>query len=774
MGEFGIGQSVPREEDPYLVRGQGRYLDDVTLPGQLRAFVLRSPHAHARICAIDPSAARRMPGVALVLTGTDPDVLAIGTQHPRARRRRDGSPAAAAAQFQLARDIVRYIGEPVVLVVADSLLQAKDAAEAIAVDYDLLPAAITLEEAVAPAAPLLHPACPGNVAFVHRAGDRAATEAALAKADRVVRQHLRVSRLTTNSLEPRGCLAEHDKREGRWTLRCAVQNPHIIRRILAAELFKEPENRFRVISENVGGGFGMKGGLYPEYALAMIAAKLTGRPVKWVAERGEGFLSDEHCRDAIADGELALDKDGRFLALRVRTFNNCGAYYNSDRHTGPANNIGVVAGTYVIPAIDVDMSFVVTNTALVGAYRGNGRPEAAYYIESLVDLAARELNIDPAELRRRNMIPSAAMPYKTALTYTYDCGNFAKNLEDALQLADYAGFSARRRASERHGRLRGLGISSTVEASNSGLIEHAEIRFDPSGAATVFVGTHDHGQGHQTTFRQIIASRLGLDPARVALRFGDTDQVMIGTGTFGSRSTVLGGTAIVLAAEKIIAKGKRIAAHVLETDERDIVFERGAFKIAGTDRALDLVEVARDAFLPGKLPPGLEPGLFETGTIDGDVRTFPNGCHISEVEIDRDTGVVDLVNYVAIDDVGHMINPLLVEGQLHGGIAMGAGQALMEEIHYDASGQLLSGSFQDYCMPRAHHFPPIVLGENEVPTKTNPLGVKGAGESGTVGALSSVMNAVNDALARIGAPYLAMPATPEKVWRAIREAQKAT
>jgi aerobic carbon-monoxide dehydrogenase large subunit len=769
MGEFGIGQSVPREEDPYLVRGQGRYLDDITMPGELRACFLRSPHGHARIRSIDPSAARAMPGVVRVMTGHDAEVMALGTQHPRPRHRRDGSPAQPAPQFHLARDRVRYIGEPVAVVVAETLAEAKDAAEAIAANYDLLPAVITPDQAVAPGAPLLHDACPGNVAFVHQGGNRAAADQAFATADRIVRHRMVVSRLTTNSLEPRGCLAEHAARDGRFTLRVSAQNPHLLRRTLA-DIFTAPENRFRVISEKVGGGFGMKGGLYPEYVLCMLAAQLTGRPVKWVAERSEGFLSDEHGRDVVADGELALDRNGRFLALRVRTLNNCGAYYNSDRHVGPMNNIGVIAGTYVIPAIHVDMSFVVTNTMLVGAYRGNGRPEAAYMIETLVDLAARALDLDPAELRRRNMISAAAMPYKTALTYTYDCGDFGRNLADCLQLADYAGFAARRADSEQHGRLRGIGIASTVEASNAGMIEHAEIRFDPSGTATVFVGTHDHGQGHQTTFRQIVADRLGLAPGQIGLRFGDTDQVMIGTGTFGSRSTVLGGSAIILAADKIIAKARKIAAHMLEAGEHDIAFAAGQFTVAGTDRSVGLAEVASEAFVPAKLPPGLEPGLFETATVDGNARTFPNGCHISEVEIDRDTGVVELVRYAAVDDVGHMINPLLVEGQLRGGIAMGAGQALMEQIHYDTSGQLLSGSFQDYCMPRAHHFPDIVLGENEVPTGTNPLGVKGAGESGTVGALPSVMNAVNDALARIGVPYLAMPASPEKVWQAIRTA----
>ena len=432
----------------------------------------------------------------------------------------------------------------------------------------------------------------------------------------------------------------------------------------------------------------------------------------------------------------------------------------------------MLAGTYVIPAIHVETTAVMTNTMMTGPYRGAGRPEAAYVIETMADLAARRLGIDPAELRRRNMIPAGAMPYRTALIYTYDCGDFGKNLEDCLKLADYAGFAARRRESKARGKLRGVGVSSTVEASNAGLIEHAEIRFDPTGTVTVSVGTHDHGQGHATTFRQIISDRLGIPPDRIRFNYGDTDQIAIGTGTFGSRSTVSAGTAMLIAAEKIVAKGRRIAAHLMEAPEHDIEFERGRFVVAGTDKAVDLTQVARAAFMPARLPPKTEPGLFETGTFSGGERTYPNGCHISEVEVDAETGAVALVRYTAVDDVGHIINPLLVEGQLHGGIAQGVGQALMENIAYDASGQLVSGSFMDYAMPRADHFCTFTLGENEVPTKTNPLGVKGAGESGTVGALSSVMNAVNHALAQIGAPYVQMPATAEKVWRAMRAASR--
>lgn len=774
MGNFGVGQPVPREEDPYLLRGAGRYVDDVRPQGLTRAYVLRSPHSHARIRRIDASRAKSAPGVLLVLTGNDPEVLALGTQSPRMpRKRRDGSPAFVCPQPLLARDRVRYIGDYVALVVAETLDQAKDAAELIDIDYEPLPAVVSTESAVRSGAPAVWEQCPDNEAFVHTAGNKAATDAAFAKADRVVRHKMIINRLTTNSMEPRGCLSEYDPREDRYTIRCTVQGPHAVRRTLATQIFKIPETQIRVISENVGGGFGMKGAVYPEYPLTALAARLIGRPVKWMGERSESILSDEHNRDNVTEAELALSKDGKFLGFRVRTLANIGAYYNSDRNPGPpTNNIGVLAGTYTTPAMYVEVTGVLTNTMLTGHYRGAGRPEAAYVIETMVDLAARELGMDPAELRRRNTIAASAMPYKTALVYTYDCGDFGKNLEDCLKSADYAGFPARRAEAKKRGKLRGIGMSNTVEASNSGLIEHAEIRFDPSGGVTLSMGTHDHGQGHATAYRQILADRLGIDPRHVRFKFGDTDQVMIGTGTFGSRSMVAGGTALVTAAEKVVEKGKRIAAHLLETAEQDITFKDGKFTVAGTDRSIDLIEVAKNAFLPAKLPKGLEPGLYETGTYDGGEMTFPNGCHVCEVEIDPETGVVTLVRYNAIDDVGHMINPLLVEGQLHGGIVQGVGQALMEDIAYDeASGQILSGSFMDYAMPRADVFCTFEAGENAVPTKTNPLGVKGAGESGTVGALAAVMNAINDALAQIGAPYVQMPATAQKVWRAIQAAK---
>jgi carbon-monoxide dehydrogenase large subunit len=672
----------------------------------------------------------------------------------------------------LARERVRYVGDPVALIVAETIDLAKDAAELIEIDYETLPAVPTTEAAVAPDAPAVWQDCPDNIAFVHELGDKAAVEKAFAAAAHIVHHRMVISRLTTNSMEPRGCLAEYDARDERMTLRCTVQVPHLMRRTIAEEIFQVPETKFRIIAENVGGGFGMKGALYPEYSLTALAARLTGRPVKWMSERGEGFLSDEHCRDNVSEAALALDQDGKFLALRVRTHANIGAYHSSDRSAGPpTNNLGVLAGTYMLPAIHVEVNATLTNTMMTGHYRGAGRPEAAYVLETLVDLAARKLAIDPAELRRRNTIPASAMPYRTALVYTYDCGDFGKNLEDCVVQADYAGFERRSADSKARGKLRGIGVSSTVASTNVGLIERAELRFDPTGTLTIAMGTQDHGQGHATSFRQIIADKLGVPPERVRFLQGDTDLVAIGTGTFGSRSMVAGGTALLMAADKIIAKGKRLAAHVMEAGEHDIVFEQGRFIVAGTDKAVTLGEIAETSFSPKSLPKGMEPGLFESGTFDGGERTFPNGCHVVEVEIDEETGAVEIVRYNAVEDVGHMINPLLVAGQVHGGIAQGVGQALMETIVYDASGQLVSGSFMDYAMPRAENFCDFALSENEVPTKTNPLGVKGAGESGTVGALPAVMNAVNDALARVGAPYVQMPATAEKVWRALQVAR---
>jgi len=770
MGQFGVGQPVPREEDPYLLRGAGRYVDDVRLLDLSRAVVLRSPHAHARIRSINIDAAKAAPGVLLVLTGETPEVAALGLQVPRMpRKRKDGSPGFIAPQPHLARGFVRFVGDPVAFVVAETLNQAKDAAELIEVDYEPLPALVSTAAAVEPGAIKIWDNCPDNVAFYHEIGNKAAVDAAFAQAAHVIKHRMVINRITANSMEPRGSLAEYDGRENRYVIRCTLQAPHRSRGIFA-QLLKVPETAVRVICENVGGGFGMKGSLGPEYVLTALAARLLRRPVKWVEERSEGLLADEHARDNVTDAELALDKDGKFLAVRTRTLANIGAYHTSDRAAGPPlSNLGSLAGTYTTPALYCEVLGVMTHTQLTGHYRGAGRPEASYVIETMVDLAARKLGIDPAELRRRNTVPLITAPYKTGLTFILDSGNFGKNLGDALKMADYAGFAARVAESKKRGKLRGIGVTNTIEGTAGGMLEHAEIRFDFTGTLTLMMGTHDHGQGHGTTFKQILSDRLGIDADKVRYRNGDTDEVLTGTGTFGSRSTACGGSALVIAADKVIARGKKLASHFLEAAEADIVFEGGKFAVAGTDKAITLIDVAKASYMPGRLPRGSEMGLFETGTYDGGAPTYPNGCHICEVEIDEGTGAIEMVRYVAVDDCGRVINPLLLEGQMHGGIAQGVGQALMEDLHYEReSGQVMSGSFMDYAMPRASDFCAIEMESNEVLAKTNPLGVKGGGEAGTVGGLAAMMNAINDALARAGAGYLQMPCTPEKVWRALQ------
>ena len=772
MGEYSVGRPELREEDIPLLQGRGRYVDDVRGLDTAQAYVLRSPYAHAKIRSIDTKAAQAAPGVLCVLTGNDPEIAALALQSPRMpRKKRDGSPAFVCPQPHLAKDRVRYVGDYVAFVVAETLAQAKDAAELIEVDYEALPAVTSTEKAVEPGAPAVWESCPDNQAYLHTEGDKAKVDAAFAKADHVVKHRMVINRITANTMEPRGALSEYDLRDDRYVMRLTLQSPHRARNAIA-QVFKLPEMKFHVIADNVGGGFGMKGGLYPEYILTAVAAKKIGRPVKWISERAEAHLSDEQARDNVTDAELALDKSGKFLALRTRTLAALGAYNNTDRNSAPTiSNLGSLAGTYTTPAIYCEVVGVITNTMLTAHYRGAGRPEASYVIETMVDLAARKLGMDPVELRRINTIPKIEQPFKTGLTFTYDSGDFLKNMQDCAKLADVAGFAARAAESQRRGKLRGIAVTNTIEQTAGGMLEAAEVRFDMTGAVTLMTGAHDHGQGHGTTFKQVLSERLGLDANLIRYSYGDTDKVITGTGTFGSRSAASASYAVEIAARKIIEKGKKIAAHMMEAAETDIVFEKGRFTVTGTDRSVALPEVARASFVPQRIPRGMEPGLYETGT-SSTPATYPNGCHICEVEIDEGTGQVEIVRYYVVDDVGRMINPMLVHGQVHGGIAQGAGQALLEDMRYDEeSGQLLTGSFMDYGMPRADDLPALKVESNEVPTKSNPLGVKGAGEAGTVGALSSVMNAINDALARAGAPYVQMPATPEKVWRALNEAR---
>jgi len=771
MMKYAVGQAVPRSEDPRLLKGRGCYVDDFSLPHQAYAFMLRSPHAHAEIRRIDAAAAETMPGVIAVLTGADYDGDGMGQiSGPLPRKRRDGSPMYRPPRPALTRDRVRHVGQIVAMVVAETVNQAKDAAERIAVDYVPLPANVATDKATTSSA--IWDDCSDNEAFIHEVGDATAVEAALRTAPHVVRQRFVINRITANTMEPRGALGEYDPGEGKYTIYAGIQRPFAWRTTLTRNLFHVPENRLRLVTGDMGGSFGMKGAIYPEIPLVAWAAKRVGRPVKWRCERNEGFVADDHARDNVSDVEFALDDDGKFLAMRVRTSANLGAYVAYMGAGPPTGNVGGLAGVYTTPAMRVEVSAVLTNTSPLSPYRGAGRPEASYVIERTIDLAARKLNMDPVELRRRNMIAPDALPYKTPLTFTYDCGEFEAVLDRTLEKADYKGFPERRRQSEAAGKLRGIGVSCTIEAAASPQSETAELRFDPSGTAIILVGTTPHGQGHETIYKQVVCEKLGMNPDDIRVIEGDTEKISFGTGTGGSRSAAIGTSAVLQATEKVIEKTRRIAAHLLEAADADVALEDGRFAIAGTDRAIGFREAAAAAFQPGKLPKGMEPGLYEIATYMPEAANFPNGCHICEVEIAPETGAVEILRYSVVDDCGVELNPLLVKGQVHGGIAQGAGQALMENIVYDSdSGQLISGSFMDYCMPRADNFCSFDVSGHPVPTKTNPLGVKGVGEAGTVGSLAAVMNAINDALACVGVEHLEMPATPERVWRAIREAQ---
>ena len=774
MGQFGIGQPIKRFEDQRLLRGEGRFHNDVNLPGQTHAVIVRSTHAHARIRSIDTAAALASPGVVAVFTGADLARDNLGTMQMTLKRKRpDGSPMFAPPHRGLTPDRVRYVGDPVAMVIAETLAQAEDAAERLRIDYEPLPSVTSTDEAIG--GPAVWDECADNVSNLFESGDKATTDAAFAKAHRVVRRRYVITRVHAQYMEPRGALGVWDPGEERYTLYADVQYPHRVRTALANNIFKVPEHSIRVIAGDVGGGFGTKGWQYPEHRLVLWAAKKIRRPVKWACERREAIPADEHARDNVTEAELALDAEGRFLGLRAKTLANVGAYVSSDRNLlATFSNVVTLVGVYAFPAAHVEVLSVLTNTNSTAPYRGAGRPEATYVLERLIDDAGRELGLDPVELRRKNLIPASAMPYKTPLGVSYDCGDFPKNMEDALKVADVAGFAARREASRARGVLRGIGIVNAIERAAGPQPEFAEVRFSPSGTATILMGSKNQGQNHETTFKQILHERLGIDPKDVRYIDGDTDRVAFGMGTMGSRSTVIGGTALWMAADKVIAKGKKIAAKMLEAAEADITFSDGRFAVAGTDRGLTLREVARAAFQPPQLPPGVEPGLYETGTFSPKQDTWPNGCHVCELEIDPDTGVVTLDRYVVIADVGTVINPVTLKGQIHGGVAQGVGQALLEQIVYEPeSGQLLTSSFMEYAMPRADTLCDMHIESNPVPTKLNPMGAKGAGEAGTVGALPVVINAVMSALAPLGVRDLDMPASSERVWRAIHDAAGA-
>jgi carbon-monoxide dehydrogenase large subunit len=770
MSKYGVGQSIKRFEDVRLVKGGGRYQGDVTVPGETHAVIVRSVHAHARISTIDAAKALAAPGVLGVFTGAD--VAGLGTMQMTLKRKRpDGSPMFSSPHRGLVQGRARYVGDPVALVVAETQAQAEDAAALVQVDYEPLPSVTSTANAVG-GAPVWDE-CPDNVSNLYEAGNKDATEAAFAKAAKVIRRRYVITRVHAQYMEARGAMGVYDHREERYVLYADVQYPHRVRTALATNIFKVPEHQIRVIAGDIGGGFGTKGWQYPEHRLVLWAARKLGRPVRWSCERREAIPADEHARDNVTEAELALDADGKFLALRVRTLANVGAYVSSDRNLlATFSNVVTLVGVYHFPTAHVEVLSVFSNTNSTAPYRGAGRPEATYVLERLIDDTARELGIDRFELRRKNLIPAAAMPYKNPLGVTYDCGEFEKGMDTALKLADVAGFAARREEAKQRGKLRGLGLTNPIERAAGPQPEFAEIRFAPSGTVTVFMGTKNQGQGHETIFRQILHERLGIDPGDVRYIDGDTDRVAFGMGSMGSRSTVIGGSALWMAADKVIAKGTKIAAKMLEAADGDIKFADGKFGVVGTDKTVDLKQVARAAFQPPQLPPGLEPGLYETGTFVPKSDTWPNGCHICEVEVDPDTGAVKLVSYVIVDDVGTVINPLTLKGQIHGGVAQGVGQALMEQVVYDPeSGQLLTATFMDYAMPRADDFPDMHVESNPVPTKLNPLGAKGAGEAGTVGALPVVINAVIDALAPLGVRTLDMPASAERVWRAIQEAK---
>jgi carbon-monoxide dehydrogenase large subunit len=772
MGQFSIGQSVRRREDPRLLMGRGRYYDDLKLADQLHAAILRAPHAHADIRDIDTGAALQMPGVHAVLTGADYKADGLGSVPSMAPyKKRDGGPMYLPERPAIAVGRVLHVGYPVAVVVADALEQARDAAERVVVDYAPRAAVVSAEDAFKPGAPQLYPDCPNNEAYFYQAGDKAAVDAAFARAAHVIEQRLVINRVTANTLEPRGVTGEYDAGTGRYTLHCGFQRPWLFRNDIARTTLKIPEAELRLITGDIGGSYGLRGSVYPEIILILWAAKRVGRPVKWTATRNEAHISDDDARDNIVDAALALDTDGKFLGVRIRSFGNLGAFVSFRGAMPPVVNIGTVCGVYTTPAAHVAISGMLTNTHCTSPYRGAGRPEASYMIERLIDIAADEMKIDPAELRRRNTIPPSAMPYKTPLTFTYDSGRFEENMDRAMKLADWHGFEARRKEAARRGKLRGIGLSNTIEQAADATIETAEIRFDPLGGLTFVTGSISHGQGHNTVQTQMLVDRLGVDPERIKFIQGDTDAVAFGMGTGGSRSTTMSGGAIVLVSEKIVAKGKRLAAHMLEASEGDIEFKDGRFFIAGTDRGLGIHDVAKAAFQLDKLPRDMEPGLYETATYRSRSGNFPNGCHVCEVEIDPETGATEVVRYSVVDDVGTVINPMLVKGQIMGGIAQGMGQVLMEDKAYDMEGQVLTGSFMDYAMPRAEHFCNVVIEDNPVPTPTNPLGVKGAGEAGTVGSLSAGVNAIVDALSVLGIKHIDTPCTPYRVWRAIQAAE---
>jgi carbon-monoxide dehydrogenase large subunit len=785
-----IGDPVRRKEDLRFLTGKGHYTDDINRPGQLYAVFVRSPHAHAEITRIDTKRAAGAPSVAAAYTGADLAKAGIGTLPCGwGVKNKDGSPMAEPPHPVLATGKVRHVGDPIAVVIADSKTAAEEAAELVDVTYKELPAVTAVDAATKPGAPQLFAEAKSNVCYDWHIGDKAATDAAFVKAAHVTKLDIVNNRLVPNAMEPRSYIGDYDRATGEHTLFTTSQNPHAIRLLMGAFVLHVPEHKLRVVAPDVGGGFGSKIYHYAEEAAVTWAAAQLGRPVKWTAERSESFMSDAHGRDHITHAELALDRDGKFIGLRVSTLANLGGYLSTFGPAVPTYLYAtLLAGTYTTPAIYAEVKGVFTNTVPVDAYRGAGRPEASYLLERLVDKAASELKTDPAELRRKNFIPKNAYPYQTPVALAYDSGDYFSTLDLALNAADYSGFGKRRDDAKKRGKLRGIGLATYIEAcgvapsavagslgARAGLYEVGEVRVNPTGSVTVLTGTHSHGQGHETTFAQVVAERLGIPVDQIEVVHGDTAKTPFGMGTYGSRSLPVGGSALVKALDKVEAKGKKIAAHLLEAAEADIEFKDGKFTVVGTDKSKSFAEIALAAYIPHNYPlETLEPGLDETAYYDPKNFTFPSGAHIAEVEIDPDTGIVELVKMTAADDFGRIVNPLIVEGQVHGGLAQGIGQALFEECRYDPnSGQLVTGSFMDYRMPRAGDLPSFAVETHATLCTHNPLGVKGCGEAGAIGAPGAVMNAVLNALRSVGASEIQMPATPERVWRAINSHRAA-
>lgn len=786
MPDGSIGTPIKRREDQRFLTGAGQYVDDFNRPGQTHAWMVRSSVAHAKIKSVDTSKAEAAPGVVKILTGADWAADEVGGL-PCGWQviGKNEVPMHEPAHPALVADKVRHVGDNLAVVIAETKDQARDAAELIEIDLEVLPAVVSMADAAADGAALVHDDLPSNLCYDWEIGVKEDVDAVFEKADHITRLDLINNRLVANPIEPRAALAEYDPAGDHYTLHTTSQNPHVIRLLMGAFVLSIPEHKLRIVAPDVGGGFGTKIYHYAEEAILTWASKKVRRPIKWTADRSDSFMTDAQGRDHVTTGELALDKDGTFLGLRVMTNANMGGYLSTFAPAIPTYLYAtLLAGLYKTPVIYCGVKAWFTNTVPVDAYRGAGRPEACYLIERLVEQAARETGIEKTEIRRRNFIAASEMPYQTPVALEYDSGDFIRNLEDGLKAADYDGFAARRAESEKNGKLRGVGLATYIEAcgiapsavagalgARAGLFESAEVRVHPTGSVTVFTGAHQHGQGHETTFAQLVADGLGVAVDAVEVVHGDTDRIQFGMGTYGSRSLAVGGSAIVKAMDKVVDKGKKIAAHLLEASVDDIEFDAGTFRVSGTDKELGIGDIALTAYVPHNYPiEELEPGLDETAFYDPKNFTYPNGCHIAEVEIDQDTGVVTLCSFNAIDDFGKIINPMIVEGQVHGGLVQGIGQALMENCEYDDQGQLITGSFNDYCLPRADDVPNFTVGTNEgAPCTHNPLGVKGCGEAGTIGAGAAVTNAVLDALGTRGIHNIDMPATSHKVWQALQQ-----